>query len=328
MGRRLVTGATGLIGSQIAAQLRAAGHDVVALVRDGTSSSELEALGVRISRGDLSDGESILRSMDGCDGVFHSAAALGADLSIERATAINVAGTRALLQAARVAGVRRVVAIGSPAAFDGSMTLTERSSPVPDPVSDPYAATKRGAYLACMDAVADGQDVVVALPGATYGPCPMAQRVLVAYGADQRIADALRGVPARHLPMVAPWSCTLDVAGVAIAAFERGISGSRYLALGAPDCVMTIADLVNLALEQAGSSHRVDEVGVDELDDQDVVASYPAAVVERCRMPTPEPVFDATATSRSLDYEFVSVRDRVLQTVEWLRSVGVERTAV
>jgi nucleoside-diphosphate-sugar epimerase len=108
--RYMVTGATGFIGGHLVRQLVSRGHDVVALVRDPAAAMELDSLGVELVRGDILDRPSLDRSMAGADGVFHLAAwyRVGAHHRSE-AEAINVQGTRNVLEAARDARIGKVV---------------------------------------------------------------------------------------------------------------------------------------------------------------------------------------------------------------------------
>ena len=70
----LITGATGLVGSHIAEQLRAAGERVRVLVRPGSDTAWLQSLGVEFAEGDLLDQESVVRAVSGADLVYHCAA--------------------------------------------------------------------------------------------------------------------------------------------------------------------------------------------------------------------------------------------------------------
>ena len=156
---------------------------------------------------------------------------------------------------------RTVRGDSSPDAFASDVTLTEHTQVHPNPHDDPYTLTKIKAFHETMRRVEDGQDIVIVLPGASFGPSPMGRRTVEIPGGNQRICRALRGEPARYLPMVVPWSCITDVAAVCLAALERGVSGERYLGLGAPDCVMSISQFVNRAKEIAGVDNRVEEIG-------------------------------------------------------------------
>src|ERR1700737_2333613 len=73
----LVTGGTGLIGSNICEQLVRRGDRVRALARPGSETGPLRALGVTIVDGDITDAASVRRAAGGCEGAIHSAAVLG-----------------------------------------------------------------------------------------------------------------------------------------------------------------------------------------------------------------------------------------------------------
>src|SRR4051812_34495071 len=75
--RDLVTGATGMLGSHIAERLIAAGRRVRAIVRPGSDTRFLQALGVECQTGDLTDPESCARAVRGVDVVYHAAAKVG-----------------------------------------------------------------------------------------------------------------------------------------------------------------------------------------------------------------------------------------------------------
>src|SRR5689334_20516499 len=111
--RVLVTGASGLIGSHVVRELCASGYEPVALIH---SASEPRLDGVRAERGDVRDPESLLAAMRDCDAVVHAAAVYSyrrSDAGVMAAT--NLAGTRSVLDAARRAGVGRVVMTSSAA---------------------------------------------------------------------------------------------------------------------------------------------------------------------------------------------------------------------
>src|SRR5260370_24255990 len=103
----LVTGASGFLGWHVARVLLERGYGVRALVRPG---SRVNALDVECMTGDLRDPASLQRAIAGCGLLFHVAAdyRLWARDSGELYRS-NVDGTRNLLQAARDAGIERVV---------------------------------------------------------------------------------------------------------------------------------------------------------------------------------------------------------------------------
>jgi NADH dehydrogenase len=105
----LLTGATGFVGSRVAHALRARGLPVRGLVRTQTSDAahQLESWGCELTPGDMTDGESLRRATDGVDTVVHLAAIRqGKPEDFER---VMIRGTRDLVEAAKLAGARRIV---------------------------------------------------------------------------------------------------------------------------------------------------------------------------------------------------------------------------
>ena len=106
----LVTGATGFIGGNLARELWRLGYEVRALVRPQSNRMAIEDTNIIPIEGDILDRPSIKRAVEGCEAVFHVAAAYtfwSRDPSEVFRT--NVEGTVNVLQAARDAGVSRTV---------------------------------------------------------------------------------------------------------------------------------------------------------------------------------------------------------------------------
>lgn len=73
--KTLVTGATGLIGSSLVRELQKDGKEVKVLVRENSDTRNIDGLELEKVNGDIRDGESVKRALDGCD-TFYQAAAL------------------------------------------------------------------------------------------------------------------------------------------------------------------------------------------------------------------------------------------------------------
>ncbi len=168
--RTLVTGASGFLGSRIAAQLLRRGHSVRALVRKTSDVRRLAGLPVELREGDVLDRASIVSAVEGVDVVFHSAAIYEIGTSDEGKMArVNVEGTRHVLEAARDAGalaihVSTVAALG--------LTGTEPRDEghwTAEPAPSPYARTKRQAHELARRMAGEGR-VRIALPSSIYGP--------------------------------------------------------------------------------------------------------------------------------------------------------------
>jgi UDP-glucose 4-epimerase len=142
----LVTGGAGFIGSNLIGRLLEDGHEVNVL--DNLSSGyqcNIEPLaGVDFIRGDIRDENSVRQATAGRDIVFHLAASVGNKRSIDNPhcdAAINVLGTLQVLDAARKAGVRKVVISSSAGIFGELKTLPIREDHPAEPDS-PYGASK------------------------------------------------------------------------------------------------------------------------------------------------------------------------------------------
>ncbi len=150
----LVTGGAGFIGSHIAETLIRRGDRVRVL--DNLSTGHLSNLDgfrdrIEFIEGDVTDAKIVARTMEGVDCVFHEAALASVPASIERPLDSHAAcatGVVTVLDAARRAGVRRVVYAASSAAYGDQPTSSKRETDLPNPLS-PYAAAKLAGELYC-----------------------------------------------------------------------------------------------------------------------------------------------------------------------------------
>ncbi|HWB09974.1 MAG TPA: SDR family oxidoreductase [Pirellulales bacterium] len=150
----LVTGGAGFIGSHIATALVERGDRVRVLDNLSTGHrSNLAHLGSQIEfiEGDLLDRERVAQAVAGVDCIFHQAALASVPRSVEAPLDTNAAcvtGTVTLLDAARRAGVRRLVYAASSSAYGDQPTSPKHESDLPAPIS-PYGAAKLAAEYYC-----------------------------------------------------------------------------------------------------------------------------------------------------------------------------------
>ncbi|TAM45925.1 MAG: NAD-dependent epimerase/dehydratase family protein [Gammaproteobacteria bacterium] len=144
----LVTGGAGFIGSHLVEALVRDGHAVRVL--DNFSTGRRENLAavpgaqLEIIEGDIRDAALLSRCASEVDGIFHQAALVSVQESIERpdlSADINARSTVNVLQAARAAGVKRVVLASSAAVYGDNPNLPLRESEPPSPLS-PYGLDK------------------------------------------------------------------------------------------------------------------------------------------------------------------------------------------
>ena len=193
--RVLVTGATGFTGGHLALTLAARGDEVRALVRPKSrarfEASKLPRKGVIAVEGDLLDPAGVQRAADGVDVVYHIAATYREAGQRDSAyRAINVDGTRNVLDAAKAGGARRLVHC-STGGVHGHIANPPANEDAPFNPGDVYQETKLEAEQAAREfGNRTGFDVVVARPIGIYGP------------GDTRFLRMFRGLARRRFPMI------------------------------------------------------------------------------------------------------------------------------
>jgi len=154
MAKVLVTGGAGFIGSHIAEALVNRGHHVRVL--DNLSTGHLSNMAdfrdrIEFIHGDLLDMPTVVRAVEGVQYVFHQAALASVPRSVERPLdthAACVTGTLNLLDAARRAGVQRLVYAASSSAYGDQPFSSKREGDLPAPIS-PYGAAKLAGEYYC-----------------------------------------------------------------------------------------------------------------------------------------------------------------------------------
>jgi dihydroflavonol-4-reductase len=246
--KALVTGATGFVGAAVSRALLAARWQVRVLARHGSDRRNLSGLDVQVVQGDLTDLESLAAAAAGCEGLFHVAAdyRLGAR-DPSQLYRNNVEGTRNVLNAARRAGVQRIVYTSSVATVGIPNDGTPGDERTPTALEAMIGHYKRSKYLAeevVREAAQAGASVVIVSPSTPVGPgdvkpTPTGQLVLDA-AAGRMPAYVDTGLNIVHVD---------DVAAGHLLAYERGLAGERYI-LGGED--MTLREILALIASLVG----------------------------------------------------------------------------
>ena len=142
--RVLVTGGAGFIGSRIGGALLGEGHEVAVLDDLSSGFAEQAPAGAELVKGDVADFGAVRAAASGADVVLHHAARRAVARSVEDpldTDRVNTAGTLHVLQAAREAGVRRVIIASSSSVYGGAGDGACREGDPARPRS-PYAVSK------------------------------------------------------------------------------------------------------------------------------------------------------------------------------------------
>ncbi len=223
----LVTGATGFVGSNVAAALAARGDRVRVLRRTTSRLDALEGVPVEYVVGDILDPDSLAAAMQGCRLVFHVAATSQYwRSSKETIYRVNVDGTRNVVRAALAAGVERMVHTSSVAAlgYPPRGALADESQVFPQSLSWwAYGHSKYLAELEVQKGVAQGLPAVIVNPTIVLGPRD------VNFISGSLIRASVKG----QLRVVPPGGSNMvhvaDVVAGQLAAAERGRIGERYI---------------------------------------------------------------------------------------------------
>jgi len=221
----LVTGASGFIGGAVARALVRRGDRVRALLRPGSAPNLDEASEVEILRGDLRDAQAVRAAAEGCEAIFHVGAVYSFSQPPAEVLAVNVGGTRNVLEAARSTGAR-VVYCSSIATIGGV-----RNGQIPDetftphgPLPGPYKQSKWEAEMLVRTAARDGVNAVIVNP--TF---PVGMRDVKPTPTGKVICDFLNGRMPAYLDTGMNVVDVEDVADGHLLAFARGVRGERYI---------------------------------------------------------------------------------------------------
>jgi dihydroflavonol-4-reductase len=220
------------------------------LARSGSSRAALAGVDVEWVSGDVCELESLRAAIEGCQAVFHVAAlyALWARDSSEFQRT-NVEGTRNVLTAAKELGVRVVhtssVACVGQAPVGGA--ANEDRSAVPGDLCGGYERSKYEGERLALAAAAEGQEVVVVNPSSTLGPGDLKPTPT-----GKIIVDFLEGRLPYTLDTGLNFVDVRDVARGHVLAFEKGVSGQRYI-LGNAKGNLSLQEFLRIVAEVAGT---------------------------------------------------------------------------
>lgn len=272
MGKILVTGADGFIGSHLTEALVRSGYDVRAFVLYNSFNSwgwlddcAADVKGkFEVFAGDIRDPNGVRTAMAGCDAVLHLAALIAIPYSYHSPDTYvdtNVKGTLNVLQAARALSVSKVVHTSTSEVY-GTARFVPITEDHPLQGQSPYSASKIGAdHMALSFHASFETPVVVVRPFNTYGPRQSARAVIPTI--ITQIASGSRRIKLGAVHPTRDFNYVSDtVSGfLAVLASGKGVGeviniGSNYeISIG--DTARTIADVMGADIEIVSDDQRL-----------------------------------------------------------------------
>jgi nucleoside-diphosphate-sugar epimerase len=167
-----VTGGAGFVGGALLDALAERGETVRALAHSDEAAAAVAARGAIPVRGDLADFDALTAGMRGAEVVVHAAGRLrGGWAALDLLRTVNVDGSRTVLQAARSAGVPRLVLLSTEQVVLGDRPLVaaDESVPYPDRYVGPYAASRAEAEQLVLAASTPELATVAVRPRLVWG---------------------------------------------------------------------------------------------------------------------------------------------------------------
>ncbi|HSM02155.1 MAG TPA: NAD-dependent epimerase/dehydratase family protein [Acidimicrobiia bacterium] len=316
-----LTGGSGWLGGGVLRRLLADGYGVRALARSDEAARIVSAAGAEPVRGDVTEAGSWTDALRDCSVVFHVAGKVS--MCDPGQLAVNLAGTRTVMEAAGRAGVPRVVFTSSAATIgEARGEVGTESTPHPGRYLSAYARSKHEAeQLAFSEGRRLGIEVVSVNPSSVQGPGRThgSARIFIGY-----LQGRLRWAVKTRLPLVS----IDDAAAAHVLAATRGEPGERYLISGWHP---TVEEAIALLGEIGAVEHPVRYLPWWAL------ATGATAVEGLWRLVGKEPpycramarevrhghVFDTTKSERELGLAYTPPREWLAETVEWYRAQGV-----
>lgn len=329
MMRAFVTGATGFIGAHIARALLERGGRVRCLVRGSSPGTNLDGLDVETVRGDLTDIDSLRRGIEGCEAVYHCAADYRLWVPDPQVMyAVNVEGTRNVMQAAADLDVGRVVYTSTVGALGLHADGRPADETTPVWLDDMVGHYKRSKFLAervAEEWVGRGLPVVIVNPST-----PVGEMDVKPTATGQMIVDFLNGRMSAYVETGLNLIDVRDCALGHLLAAERGRVGEKYI-LGHSN--MSLKEILEMLASISGG--RAPRIKLPHWVPMTVAAvdSFAAGLLRRTpRLPIDgvklsryKMYFDPSKAVSRLGLPQTPVEQALRRAVNWFRERGYVR---
>ncbi|MBL4634893.1 MAG: NAD-dependent epimerase/dehydratase family protein [Kofleriaceae bacterium] len=327
--RVAITGASGLLGGNLAILLREAGHEVVCTKRPSSRIEHLGAFDLQWVPADIGDTDALTKAFEGCDIVYHCAASTSIRKDVLPVhTQANINGTRNVVEAVRSASVRRLVHTSSVVATaistDGTPVAEEAVWNFPDfGLDDAYSLTKHQSEEIIREAAAEDIDAVIVNPSFMFGP----------YDAKQSSGRMLIALAKRKIPGftdgISNYVDVRDVARGMILAAEKGVRGQRYILgntnLSYQELFRIVAEIAGVKAATRALPHSLAKIGgwagdlKQRITGRDADINSVTVAYGYCR----GNIYSSEKARRDLGYETTPIETAIADSLDWFRAQGV-----
>ena len=325
----VVTGASGLIGSNLIRTLLAQGHQVRALVHH--NKRPLDGLDIEIFTGDLLSPPSLVQAFSNAEFVYHLAGAISLGMNDwDQMERVNVTGTRNVVQACLKSNVKRLIHFSSIHAFEQKpldIPVNEARARVTSPKYPPYDRSKASGEQEILRGIQRGLDAVILNPTGIIGPFDFEPSYL---------GVGLLHMAHGRLPALVSagfnWVDARDVALAAMKASHHGLTGENYLIAGH---WRSIEQIAALAAEFSGRPAPRLIVPLWLASAGLPITAAHAALTRQTNIFTKATIMalksnrniDHSKASQQLDYQPRPFRETIFDTLKWFSDHGYIKTS-
>ena len=324
--KALVTGASGFIGGNVVRELLKQGFQVRALVRRESNQKYIQGLNIEVASGDLLDRTTLDKAVEGCDVLFHVAAAYTFWTPEPKAIyEANVQGTENILAAAKKKGIKKVVYTSTESTIGinkGSLGVETMETNINN-LPGHYKKSKYLAESLAIKMSQEGLPLVVVNPTAPVGPGDVKPTPT-----GQFIVDFLNHRMPAYIDTAINIVDVEDVAKGHVLALEKGHIGERYI-LGNKN--LTFREILGVLEQLTGI--KAPRIGIpiwvalgaayaNEFFSGKLLGRHPRIPVSAVLAARKRRCFDCSKAIQELGFPQTPIEESFSKAVKWFRENG------
>jgi len=323
--KKLVTGATGFMGSSIVRELLKDGEEVKVFIRETSDTRNIDGLDVERAFGDIRDGESMKKALKGCDTLYYTAAFFAHWAPDKKLPyQVNVEGTKTSMKVALDAGMQKVVytSTNNTMGAHGPVPVNETAEFNHWKTGDHYSMSKYLAEVEAKKFVSLGLPIVIVNPTLVIGV-----RDIKPTPSGQMIIDIATGQMPGYIEGGTNIIDVEDVARGHILAAKNGKVGERYL-FGNENA--TISEYFGLVAEVAGVKpprikipyHLAVALGYIFQFGAFITKKPPVVTASEVRIGKQQEWYDCSKAVKELGLPQTPIRQAVQKALNWFMENG------